>query len=159
MSRYSLKNIVQLQVITLLLSSVVSAVFEHNDINDPNCEGSLVIVDSKNNEHSFTGKEGVLNIEVSSARVDGCGCFTVSKGRNGRGASKQIQSGNKFYQKAIGFKKIRSITPGCQVKGQPSWLVITIVVAVVLIVLVLALVGIKCYRARFNRLPQEDPET
>jgi len=158
MSRYSLNNIVQLQVITLLLSTVVTAVVDQDNINDPNCEGSLVITDSKNNEHSFTGKEGVLNIEVLSARVDGCGCFTVSKGRNGRGASAQIESGNKLYQKDIGFKKIRSITPGCQVKGQPSWLVIVIVVAVVLIVLVLALVGIKCYRSRFNRLPQDDPE-
>jgi len=59
----------------------------------------------------------------------------------------------------IEFPKIRSITPACQKRGSPSWLVIVIVVAVVLIVLVLALVGIKYYRSRFNRLPQDDPES
>jgi len=148
----------QLQIIILLLSAVFTSqaggVVESGKINEPNCEGSLVITDLNNKDHSW--KEWNPKDKVGSARVDGCGCFTVHSGRNGRGQSQPIKGGS---NQDIDFPKIRSVTPACQKRGSPSWLVIVIVVAVVLIVLVLALVGIKYYRSRFNRLPQDDPES
>ena len=163
MLKTSSNNIKLLLLSNIFTSFVVSSsqVVSTWKMNEPGCEGSLVIFDTSNQKHTI-GKDNdflvdKMNIEVRSLHVEGCGCFRVNKGEKGRGQSKKIDSGGKLSQKEVGFKKIKSARRIlCQVKAQPSWLVIVIVIVSVVIVLGLALVAIKCYRSRFSRLPQED---
>ena len=103
-------------------------VFEHENL-DPNCEGSLVLLDTEYKLHYIQGNESILSIEVLTAEVHGCGCFTVHKGRNGKGASRTLTNGQKLHQKHIGFKKIKSVSRKSCYKSfipriipQPQWL-------------------------------------
>merc|ERR1711915_43185 len=164
MNKTSWDNIKLLLISSIFTSCVVSSsqVVDSWKINEPGCEGSLLISDTTNQkitineENNF--REDNLNIAVASAQVEGCGCFRVFSGRKGKGASALIQRGTKLNQKDIGFKKIRSAQRVlCQVNAQPSWWVIVIVVASVVIVFGLVLIFIKCYRSRFARLPQDEP--
>ena len=76
----------------------------------PVCEGSLLIEAKDGSSHNIMENIDRINISVSSVTVIGCGCFSVHRGRNGRGRRTVIFSSSGTQDsRQIGFGRIKSI--------------------------------------------------
>jgi len=93
-----------------LVTSTLSQSIDVDNINQPNCEGSLNIFDTSGKRHSFAfSQDGLKKLAILNATVHGCGCFSMYKFNKGNGASMFVSNGDVFTKEDLDFKYIRSV--------------------------------------------------
>merc|ERR1712198_568518 len=114
MLKTSSNNIKLLLLSNIFTSFVVSSsqVVSTWKMNEPGCEGSLVIFDTSNQKHTI-GKDNdflvdKMNIEVRSLHVEGCGCFRVNKGERGEDNLRKLIVEENSVKKKLDSRRLKA---------------------------------------------------
>merc|ERR1712066_62747 len=98
-------------------------------------------------------------VKISSARVEGCGCFYIYSSKNGRRAAALIRAGQELSRDEIGFSKVKSLKQvTCEKNAMPVWGVIITVLLVVALVGIISVIVIRKLR-KYRELSQNSTLT
>ena len=146
-----------------LLPVTICDFIKGNGKEETTCVGSLVITSTDGVERKFESPIGNVtnikkSIKISSAWVEGCGCFYIFSRPRGRGASELISSGEKWSGEDFGFSKAKSLEQiSCETTEKNAMPVWGVVLTVLVLVAFVAIVAVIFIRIRKYQEVSQDP--
>ena len=130
---------------TVFLLSNCNGNLIDTDIKDGVCEGSVTLYEGS--EETVVTEFMNVKVTVDKVVLEGCGCYSLTSRKNGRGKSYFLSRRGEHSVEDIGWSKVKSVSRvDCATLAMPVWGVILIVVGLVLLVAVGALLFFKKYQ-------------
>ena len=109
------------------------------------CKGSVTLYEGS--EETVMTENMNVKVTVDKVMLEGCGCYSLTSRKNGRGKSYFLSRRGEHSVEDIGWSKVRSVSRvDCATLAMPVWGVILIVVGLVVLVGVGALLFFKKYQ-------------
>jgi hypothetical protein len=130
---------------TAALMSYCNGNLIDTDIKSGLCEGSVTLYEGS--EKTVITEYMNVKVTVDKVMLEGCGCYSLTSRKNGRGKSYFLSRRGEHSVEDIGWSKVRSVSRvDCATLAMPVWGVILIVVGLVVLVAVGALLFFKKYQ-------------